>query len=205
MADISPKFNQGYLEVFAGPMNCGKSRELINKIDRLHYMPEMGHLLVKPKIDTRDVNVKTRFGNLEFACETIDEMNPKRILEIVKPEYVVIGIEEAEFFHEGIVEVVQKLMKQKKYVLVSGLDTDFRGEPFGYMPQLMAIANEVHKLTAACQYEVHGKKCGQPATRTQRLIDGKPAPYKSPIILIGDKTEGYQPRCLKHHYVPGKK
>lgn len=204
MADPNPKMHQGYLEVFCGPMNCGKTRELVNRADRLHYMHNETPLMIKPRIDTRNLGIKTRFGNLEMDCITIDESHPEEILSLVKPEHLLVGIEEAEFMSSQIVSVLQELLKQKKYIVVAGLDTDFRGEPFGYMPQIMAIANEVHKLTAVCQYTHRGIKCGMPATRTQRLINGKPAPYNSPIILIGDKKEGYEPRCQNHHYVPRK-
>lgn len=204
MADPNPKMNQGYLEVFCGPMNCGKTRELVNRADRLNYMHNERPLMIKPKIDTRDARIKTRFGSLEMDCEVIDEQQPEQILQLVKPVNLLVGIEEAEFMDPRIVSVIQELLKQKKYVVVAGLDTDFRGEPFGPMPQIMAIANEIHKLTAVCQYAPRGIKCGMPATRTQRLINGKPAPYSSPIVLIGDQKEGYQPRCLNHHYVPRK-
>lgn len=204
MADPNPNMSQGYLEVFCGPMNCGKTRELIKRADRLNYMQNVKSLLIKPKIDTRDEGIKTRFGSLRMDCETIDEKHPEEILSLVKPEHSLIGIEEAEFMSPEIVKVIQELLKRRKYVVVVGLDTDFRGEPFGPMPQIMAIANEVHKLTAVCQNVSQGRLCGMPATRTQRLINGKPASYDSPIILIGDIKEGYQPRCLNHHYVPGK-
>jgi thymidine kinase len=205
MADPNPKMSHGYLEVFCGPMNCGKTRELVNRADRLHYMHNETPLMIKPGIDTRDVGIiKTRFGNLEINCVTIDEKHPEDILKLVRPDNLLVGIEEAEFMEPKIVNVIQELLRQKKYVVVAGLDMDFRGEPFGPMPQIISIANEVHKLTAVCQYAPRGIRCGMPATRTQRLINGKPAPYNSPIILIGDKKEGYEPRCQNHHYVPKK-
>lgn len=202
MADITSSSNRGYLEVFTGPMGCGKTRELITRIDRLNYMSDREYVLVKPMVDTRNSSVQTRFGNLSLDCILIDEKKPLGILNILKEPYHVVGIEEAQFFEKDIIIVIKELLSKKKHILVSGLDTDFRGEPFGYIPQIMALADEVHKLTSVCQYFEDGKKCGLPANRTQRLIEGKPAPYESPLVLIGDNKEGYEPRCLNHHKVP---
>jgi thymidine kinase len=107
----------------------------------------------------------------------------------------VIGIDEAQFFDEGITDVVQRLADHGFRVIVAGLDQDFRGEPFGPMPKMMSLAEQVTKLQAVCQ------TCGSPASRTQRLINGQPAGYEDPIILIG-ATEAYEPRCRHHHEVP---
>lgn len=201
MSEIyNPFFKPGFLEVFCGPMNCGKSRELVNIIDRLNYMAHYPYLLVKSQIDTRDVGIKTRFGNLELACSKVSKA--EEILDLFKDEYRVVGIEEVQFLDEKIIPVVQELLENEVYVVCTGLDLDFRGEPFGPMPGLLSIADDVHKLTAVCNYKRRGKICGSPATRTQRIIDGKPASYNSPIILVGDKKEGYSPRCFRHHYVP---
>jgi thymidine kinase len=197
----NPYFKPGFLEVFCGPMNCGKSRELVNIIDRLNYMAHYPYMLVKSQIDTRSAGIKTRFGNLELRCHRVSKA--EEIPKLLTPEHRVIGIEEVQFLDESIVPIVKKMVKNNIYVICTGLDLDFRGEPFGIMPQLLSIADAVHKLTAVCDYN-DGKICGSPATRTQRLINGQPADYNSPIILVGDKKEGYHPRCLRHHYVPGK-
>jgi thymidine kinase len=196
----NPYFKPGFLEVFCGPMNCGKSRELVNIIDRLNYMAHYPYLLVKSQIDTRDAGIKTRFGNLELECSRIK--NSWEILSFLKKDARVVGVEEVQFLDKEIISVVKELVRMDKYVICTGLDLDFRGEPFGQMHNLLAIADEVHKLSAVCNYQDGDKYCGAPATRTQRLIDGKPAPYNSPVILVGDKKEGYYPRCLKHHFVP---
>lgn len=192
---------EGYLEVFCGPMRCGKSRELISRLDRLKYMGGVTSLLVKPCLDTRDKKVKTRFGSLEISCKTIPETNPAQIFSLLDKDPFLVGIEEAQFFNNEIVFVIEGLLKQQRHVVVSGLDLDFRGESFGSMSEIMARANEVHKLTSICQYKHGNYFCNGEATRTQRLVNGKPADYKSPLILVGDN---YEPRCLKHHYVPGK-
>ena len=119
----------------------------------------------------------------------------KDIWGYITDEYDVIGIDEAQFFDEGIIDVIESLANHGFRVIVAGLDQDFRGEPFGPMPTIMASAEQVTKLQAVCQV------CGSPASRTQRLINGEPAGYEDPIILIG-ATEAYEPRCRHHHEVP---
>ena len=112
-------------------------------------------------------------------------------------KYDIVGIDEVQFFSSEIIQLIDELINQDTRVIVAGLDLDFRGEPFGVMPTLLAKAEFVTKLTAAC------KICGEAATRTQRIIDGKPALYDSPIILVGAK-DSYEARCHKHHIVPKK-
>ena len=197
----SPHFNPGKLEVFTGPMRSGKTRELLNRIDKLNYMNGHDFLLIKPELDTRNEEVETRFGNLSFPCQFVEEEDPKEILNIVGEKDKLIAIDEANFFSDNIIEVIEELLKRDKNVLISGLALNFRGEVFGPMGKILARADEVYKLTAVCCY----KKCNEPATRTQRLVDGEPAPYDAPLILIGDEEEGYEPRCLKHHIVPKNK
>lgn len=106
-----------------------------------------------------------------------------------------MGIDEAQFFDDGIVEVANQLADQGKRVIVTGLDTDFRGEPFGCMPVMIAMADKVEKLNAICMV------CGEAATRTQRLVNGKPANYHDPIVIVG-ASEMYEARCRRHHEVP---
>jgi thymidine kinase len=148
----------------------------------------------KPRIDNRysEEAVVSHNGTTVIAVP-IDCSSD--IWEHISDEYDVIGIDEAQFFDEGITEVVQRLANHGFRVIVAGLDQDFRGTPFGPMPMLMSIAEQVTKLQAVCQV------CGSPASRTQRLINGQPAGYEDPIILIG-ATEAYEPRCRHHHEVP---
>ena len=121
-----------------------------------------------------------------------------KIKEFLKDKkYDIVGIDEVQFFSSEIIQLIDELINQDTRVIVAGLDLDFRGEPFGVMPTLLAKAEFVTKLTAAC------KICGEAATRTQRIIDGKPALYDSPIILVGAK-DSYEARCHKHHIVPKK-
>src|SRR5699024_8543361 len=109
----------------------------------------------------------------------------------------IIGIDEVQFFDDHIVSAADELANNGIRVIMAGLDTDFRGEPFGPMPALMSLAETVTKLNAICPV------CGSPASRTQRLINGKPASYDDPVILIG-ASESYEPRCRHHHEVPNK-
>jgi thymidine kinase len=151
---------------------------------------------VKPRLDTRtdEVTVVSRSG-AEHRAVTVD--HSAEIEAAVGPADIV-AIEEGQFFDEALPEVVEALAASGKQVIVTGLDRDFRGIPFGTMPRLLALADQVTKLTAICMV------CGEPATRTQRLIDGEPAPADSPLIVIGGLgDETYEARCRLHHVVPG--
>jgi thymidine kinase len=131
-----------------------------------------------------------------FSFNAIPVEDPKTILKMAY-EAEVVGIDESQFFTPDLIPVIQELLLRKKRVIVAGLDLDFRGEPFGIMPNLLAMADEVMKLHAICSV------CGNIATKTQRLIDGKPARYDDPTILVGG-LETYEARCNLHHEVPGK-
>jgi thymidine kinase len=116
-------------------------------------------------------------------------------VDLLEPRTTVVAIDEAQFFDDDVTEVVQQLADQDLRVLVAGLDTDFRGEPFGPMPALMASAEKVDKVQAICMV------CGEAASRTQRLIDGRPAHYNDPVVVVG-ASELYEARCRRHHEVP---
>lgn len=183
----------GWVEVICGSMFSGKSEELIRRVRRAQFAKQK-IAVFKPKIDTRYSKeaVVSHNGTTVIAMPV---ERSKDILNHISDEYDVIGIDEAQFFDEGITEVVQRLANHGFRVIVAGLDQDFRGEPFGPMPLMMSVAEQVTKLQAVCQV------CGSPASRTQRLINGQPAGYEDPIILIG-ATEAYEPRCRHHHEVP---
>jgi len=182
----------GWVEVICGSMFSGKSEELIRRVRRATY----GHLLVrvfKPVIDTRfdKEAVVSHDGSTTIARP----VNASReILKYIDDDVDLIGIDEAQFFDGDIIEVVDELANKGVRVIAAGLDTDFRGEPFGPMPALMSLGETVTKLNAICPV------CGSPASRTQRLINGKPASYDDPIILVG-ASESYEPRCRHHHEV----
>ncbi|MGE6487324.1 thymidine kinase [Paenisporosarcina sp. NPDC076898] len=183
----------GWVEVICGSMFSGKSEELIRRVRRVQFAKQK-IAVFKPRLDNRysEEEVVSHNGTKVIA---VPVERSKDIWGYISDEYDVIGIDEAQFFDEGIVEVVQRLANHGFRVIVAGLDQDFRGEPFGPMPTLMAGAEQVTKLQAVCQV------CGSPASRTQRLINGEPAGYEDPIILIG-ATEAYEPRCRHHHEVP---
>ncbi|RKQ31561.1 thymidine kinase [Oceanobacillus halophilus] len=185
----------GWLEVICGSMFSGKSEELIRRVRRATYA-NMSVLVFKPAIDNRynDTAVVSHNGTSTVA-KPINRS--EEILEHVNENIDIVGIDEAQFFDEDIVEIAEELANKGIRVIAAGLDTDFRGEPFGPMPKLMAISESVTKLNAICPV------CGSPASRTQRLINGKPASYDDPIILVG-ASESYEPRCRHHHQVPKK-
>src|SRR5690606_8501261 len=117
------------------------------------------------------------------------------LLPLILPQTTVVAIDEVQFFDEGIIDVIQTLAERDIRVIAAGLDLDFRGEPFGTLPQLLSMAEEVTKLRAICVV------CGEPASRTQRRVNGQPAHYNDPVIMVGAE-ESYEARCRKHHIVP---
>lgn len=188
-------YRPGYIEVISGCMFAGKTEELIRRIKVLEFAKK-NILVFKPAIDNRysETKVVSHGGS---SVESIIINDPKQILDYVKDETDVVAVDEVQFFSEDIVAVCDLLAKQGKRVMVAGLDTDFRGEPFGVMPKLITTAEFVTKLTAVCM------TCGAPATRTQRLVNGEPASYFDPIILVG-AAESYEARCRHCHVVKNK-
>lgn len=190
------RYDEGWLEVITGCMFAGKTEELIRRIKVLEFAKK-NILVFKPAIDNRysDEKVVSHAGS---TVSSIVIKEAKQILEYIDDEVDVIAIDEVQFFGDEICDICDVLAKNKKRVIVAGLDSDFRAEPFGPMPKLMVQAEFVTKLTAVCN------KCGAPATRSQRLINGQPAKYDDPIILVG-ANESYEARCRHCHEVIGKK
>lgn len=188
----------GYsFEIITGPMSCGKTEELLRRIKRC-IIAQKKVKVISPAVDTRTKGdyIESRNG---LWLDAITVKNAKDILNHVTPDDEVVAIDEIQFFDKEIVSVVRKLEENGKRVIASGLDLDFKGEPFGSMPELLCIADKVDKLTAVCM------KCGSDrATRTQRLINGFPADKSSPLIMIGG-DETYEARCLKCYELPDKK
>jgi thymidine kinase len=183
----------GSLEVVCGSMFSGKTEELIRRLRRATIAREKVQVF-KPAIDIRYAEEKvTSHAGMNF--DALPVQNAVDILKYLNPETQVVALDEAQFFGPEIVEVVQMMASRGLRVIVAGLDQDFRGEPFGAMPVLMALAENVDKLTAICMV------CGQPATRTQRLVNGKPAHYHDPVVIVG-AAEMYEARCREHHEVP---
>ncbi|MBW9152462.1 thymidine kinase [Clostridium estertheticum] len=185
--------NHGWVEVIIGPMYSGKSEELIRRIRRTKIAKQKVQVF-KPEIDDRysKDDVATHCGEKE---EAVSVKNSLQILDLLDVDTQVIAIDEVQFFDKGIIDIITSLADNNKRVICAGLDMDFRGEPFGPIPALLAIAEFVDKIQAICVV------CGNPATRTQRLINGKPAKYEDKIVLIG-ATESYEARCRKCHIVP---
>lgn len=185
----------GFIEVVCGPMFAGKTEEIIRRIRRLEYAKK-NVLVFKPTIDNRYSESEIVSHN-KTKAKSINITKAREILPYINNEIDAVVIDEAQFLDDEIVVVAEQLADRNIRVIVGGLDRDFRGEPFGPMPQLLAIAEFVTKLTAICVVS------GQPATRTQRLINGKPASFHDPIVLIGAQ-ESYEPRSREHHEVRNK-
>jgi thymidine kinase len=182
----------GWIEIICGPMFAGKSEELIRRIKRLEYAKKKT-LVFKPSIDIRySTNEVVSHSNLKAKSIAIKES--KEILDYVDSSTFAIAVDEVQFLDKDIIYIAQKLALKGIRVILGGLDTDFRGEPFPITASLMTIAEDVLKLTAICVV------CGAPATKTQRIINGKPAHYADPIIKVG-ASEAYEPRCRHCHQV----
>ncbi len=186
------RYKDGWLETISGCMFAGKTEELIRRIKVLEFAKKE-IMVFKPEIDNRysTTQVVSHAGS---SVESYVVKNATDILKMVKDSTSVVAIDEVQFFDDDICEVCDILANEGKRVMVAGLDTDFRGEPFGPMPTLMTQAEFVTKLTAICN------KCGAPATRTQRIINGRPANYDDPVILVG-ASESYEARCRHCHEV----
>lgn len=186
------------LHIICGPMKSGKSREIMRILDTLSYMSNISILAIKPDIDTRKIETRSNLHLSGIDFKTLNSKNPLLIETFYKDNfYDVIIIDECQFFNNKIVNEIDELLRKDVYIICAGLDLDFRGETFGPMGDLLSRANHVTKLSGICDFD----NCNRKATRTQREINGKPAHYNSPIILVGDEEEGYSCRCLKHHIV----
>ena len=187
------KLDVGSVEVICGSMFCGKTEELIRRLRRARIAKQEVQVF-KPAIDNRYNHKKiTSHSGIDVDAQPV--ASSQDILKELNSETTVIGIDEVQFFDDGIISVVEQLAEKGLRVIVTGLDMDFRGEPFGCMPQLMARAERVDKLQAICMV------CGGAASRTQRLVDGNPAKYDDPIVVVGAQ-ELYEARCREHHHVP---
>jgi thymidine kinase len=187
------RHSTGFIEVITGSMFSGKTDELIRRLRRARIARQKIQVF-KPAVDTRfsDTKVTSHAGS-EFDATPVSSAAdiPLRI----DSDTTVVAIDEAQFFEMEIIKVVHDLADRGIRVLVGGLDTDFRGEPFGPIPILMAQAERVDKVHAICMV------CGEEASRTQRLIDGKPAKFDDPVVVVG-ASELYEARCRLHHEVP---
>ena len=187
------KHHTGSIEVVCGSMFSGKTDELIRRLVRATIAKQKVQVF-KPAIDVRyAVEKVTSHAGANYSAIPVE--SAADIRERVDEDTTVVAIDEAQFFDPEIVEIAQELAGQGIRVIVAGLDMDFRGEPFGPMPTIMAKAEKVDKLHAICM------TCGNEASRTQRLVNGKPARYDDPVVIVG-ASELYEARCRKHHQVP---
>ncbi|HKJ39693.1 MAG TPA: thymidine kinase [Anaerolineales bacterium] len=187
------RHTHGSIEVVCGSMFSGKTDELIRRLVRATIAKQKVQVF-KPAIDVRyAVEKVTSHAGSNFDAMPVEKASDIR--EKLETDTTVVGIDEAQFFDAEIVQVAQELASKDIRVLVAGLDMDFKGEPFGPMPLLMSLAEDVAKLHAICMV------CGDEASRTQRLVNGKPARYDDPIVIVG-ASEMYEARCREHHKVP---
>ncbi len=190
-----PRYTGGWIELICGSMFSGKTEELIRRVRRAQIAKQKVQVF-KPSVDTRYEKERvTSHSGAQIDAITVQEA--KDILRLLEADTSVVAIDEVQFFDWAITEVCAALAERGIRVIAAGLDMDFRGEPFGPVPVLMAQAEVVDKLQAICAC------CGAPASRTQRLVNGEPANYHDPIILVG-ASEAYEARCRVCHRVPGK-
>jgi thymidine kinase len=190
------KHSTGLVEVVTVSMFCGKTDEMIRRLRRATIAKQKVQVF-KPAIDKRYDNIKV----VSHAGTNIDATPIDNISELrtkLDDDTTVVGIDEAQFLDDEIVDFVNELAEKGVRVIISGLDTDFRAEPFGPMPHLISQAERVDKLHAICMV------CGEPASRTQRLVNGNPAHYDDPIVIVG-ADEMYEARCREDHDVPRNK
>lgn len=184
----------GWIEVICGVMFSGKSEELIRRVRRA--------IIARKKVQVFKSHLDERYSGIYHisshdgrTVEAVPIDTPEQIARLIKPDTQVVAIDEAQFLDVSVVELATALANRGLRVIVAGTDSDFRGEPFGPMPQLLAVAEVVDKLHAICVV------CGNPASRNQRLIGGRPARYDSPTIMVGS-SESYEARCRACHSVP---
>jgi len=182
----------GWIEVICGSMFSGKTEELIRRVRRAQ--------IARQKVQVFKHSLDARYASREVAShnglqwEAVPVESAEQIRAHIEPDTTVVAIDEGQFFDDGLVDLCEELADRGVRVIVAGLDMDFRGVPFGPMPHLMARAERVDKLQAICVV------CGGPASRTQRLINGRPAAYDDPVILVG-ADEVYEARCRGCHEV----
>ena len=186
----------GWIEVIAGVMFSGKSEELMRRVRRAVIARKRVQLF-KSHLDQRYAGVFAVSSHDGRSADAVPVDSSLQISQRIDPMAQVIAIDEAQFLDQGIVSLVAGLAARGRRVILAGTDTDFRGEPFGSMPQLMATAEIVDKLHAICVL------CSGPASRNQRLIEGRPAAWDSPTIMVGGH-ESYEARCRACHVVPRK-
>ncbi|MDZ7630859.1 MAG: thymidine kinase [Gemmatimonadaceae bacterium] len=193
MSDGFVTSSGGWIEVIAGVMFSGKSEELMRRVRRATIARKRVQVF-KSHLDDRYAGLYNVSSHDGRDLEALPVDSASQIAQKLDPMAQVVAVDEVQFLDAGIIALATALAERGRRVVLAGLDTDFRGEPFGAMPQLMAVAEQVTKLHAICVL------CGNPASRNQRLIDGQPARWDSPTIMIG-ATQSYEARCRACHRV----
>lgn len=194
IADLHALRSGGWIEVVCGVMFSGKSEELIRRVRRA--------MIAKKRVQVFKSHLDERYAGLfkvsSHDGRTVDAIPVDSSAQIalrIEPDTQVVAIDEAQFLDDEVADLATMLADRGMRVILAGTDTDFRGEPFGPMPRLLAIAEVVDKLHAICVV------CGGPASRNQRLLEGRPARYDSPVIMVGAQ-DSYEARCRGCHQVP---
>lgn len=200
---------RGVLIIIFGPMFSGKTGELIDRVDSESHVGQFG-IIVKPSNDTRyEVDKVVTHSGRKIDAYRVDKNKPEEIINLIKEQELkgdcidIIGIDEAQFFKKlALIRTVEKLIDDGKTVVIAGLPTDYRDEPYGAIPELIAKADlTIQRTTARCTYKFEdGNYCKQIATKTQRFTNGEPARYDEEVNVVGGK-ELYEARCRKHHMV----
>jgi thymidine kinase len=193
-----PYIKPGFLEIYTGPMGSYKSGRIIDRLDNLIIRNQDNYIAFKPAKEKRDPGViKSRNMLKILPCETFQ--SSFQIVGKVTDKHKVVVIDEVNLADETLPEIVKKLIKDNKNVILGGLNLNFRGQPNKIMAKLLPLADYIDIRPAVCY-------CGHPANRTQMFISGKPAPYSTPDDIVGDINSEdlytYEPRCLEHHIVP---
>jgi len=186
--------NGGWIEVISGVMFSGKSEELIRRVRRA-ILARKTVQVFKSNLDDRYTGVGYISSHDGRQVESVPVRSANDLAQRIRPETEVIAIDEVQFLDDGVVPLVNALADDGRRVVIAGTDMDFRGVPFGPIGHLLAVAELVDKLQAICV------RCGDLATRNQRLIDGRPAPAEGPVIQVGG-LESYEARCRRCHEVP---
>ena len=185
---------EGWVEVVTGVMFSGKSEELMRRVRRAQIARRKVQMF-KSRLDDRYGGPGAITSHDGTAADAVPVSTSREVAERIDPDTDVVAIDEAQFLDQGLVAVANHLADQGRRVIVAGTDMDFRGRPFGPIPALLAIAEKIDKLHAICV------RCGELASRNQRLIDGRAAPAEGPTIQVGG-SETYEARCRRCHEVP---
>jgi thymidine kinase len=189
-------FRPNWLEMYIGPMKSGKTKRLVEYIDTFQYLENINYIVFKPSLDTRDNTMKTRFGDTAVPATYITPESLQKIYKEGK-NYNIIIIDEIQFFDIRIVDIINDLIRMDKMVIVGGLNLAFNNTPFPTVEKLLPFAMKIEMCYGICEHP----GCNKLSTRTQRLINNKPAAPDSPLVRIEGGGETYETRCISHYEI----